>query len=129
MKSYLELIPISAKIHRKYTRMTRLCIVLSVLLIAVIFSMANMFLESQKNQAIQSDGAWHVVFSNPSEEQITRINARPEVKVGSRYAVTNYRLDLDYKIQGTQTVLCGFDETLFTLFPGIHLIEGIFPHK
>lgn len=127
MKSYLDLIPISAKVHRKQTRMTRLCIVISVFLIAAIFSMADMFLQSQKKQAIQSDGAWHVAFKKLNEEQIALLNARPEVKIGCRYAATNYRLDMDYKIGGTQTVLCGFDETLFELFPGIHLIDGTYP--
>lgn len=129
MKSYLDLIPISAKVHCKQTRMTRLCIVISVFLIAAIFGMADMFLQSQKNQAIQSDGAWHVVFKELNEEQIALIHARPEVKAGSRYAVTNYRLDMDYKIDGTQTVLCGFDESFLELFPGIHLIDGTFPEK
>ncbi len=129
MKSYLELIPISAKVHRKQTRMTRLCIVISVFLIAAVFGMADMFIQSQKNQAIQLDGAWHVGFKELNEEQIALIRARPEVKVASRYAVTNYRLDMDYKINGTQTALCGFDETFFELFPGIHLIDGTFPQK
>lgn len=129
MKSYLDLIPVSAKVHRKQNRMTRLCIVISVFLIAAIFGMADMFLHSQKNQAIQSDGAWHVTFRGLNEEQIALIHARPEVKTGSRYAATNYRLDMDYTINGTQTVLCGFDETFFDLFPGIHLIDGVFPQK
>lgn len=127
MKNYLDLIPISAKLHRKQTRMTRLCIVISVFLIAAIFGMADMFLQSQKNQAILSDGAWHVGFKGLSEEQIALVGARPEVKNGSRYAVTNYRLDMDYKIGGTQTGLCGIDEAFFELFPGIHLIDGSFP--
>lgn len=129
MKSYLDLIPISAKVHRKQTRMTRLCIVISVFLISAIFGMADMFLHSQRDQAIQSDGAWHVVFKGLSEEQIALIHARPEIKTGSRYAVNNYRLDMDYQINGTQTVLCGFDETFFDLFPGIHMIDGTFPQK
>lgn len=129
MKSYLSLIPISAMVHRKQTRMTRLCIVISVFLVAAIFGMADMFLQSQKNQAIQSDGAWHVAIKGLNEEQITLLNARPEVKSGSRYAATNYRLDMDYKVSGVQTVLCGFDEAFFELFPGIHLIDGTFPEK
>jgi len=91
--------------------------------------MADMFLQSQKEQAIQSDGAWHVVFKGLNEEQIALIQARPEVKTGARYAVTNYRLDMDYEIDGTQTVLCGFDQTFFELFPGINLIDGSFPKK
>lgn len=129
MKSYLELIPISAKVHRKQTRMTRLCIVISVFLITAIFSMADMFLYSQKAQAIQSDGAWHVAFKGLKEKQIAFLKARPEIKNGSCYAVSNYRLDMDYKINGTQTVLCGFDETFFDLFPGVHLMDGTFPQK
>lgn len=129
MKNYLDLIPISAAVHRKQTRMTRLCIVISVFLIAAIFGMADMFQRSQKNQVILSDGAWHVAFKGLNEEQITLLRARTEVKTGSRYAVTNYRLDMDYKINGTQTVLCGFDEAFFELFPGIRLSDGTFPQK
>ena len=51
MKNYLNLIPISAKLHRRQTRMTRWCIVISVFLISAIFGMADMFLQSQKNLA------------------------------------------------------------------------------
>lgn len=127
MKSYLDLIPVSAKLHRKQTRMTRLCIAISVFLVAAIFGMADMFLQGQKNQAIQSDGGWHAVFKGLEEEEISLIRARPEVQAGTRYAVTNYRLDMGYRIQGTQTVLCGFDESFLELFPGIHLVEGTFP--
>lgn len=129
MKSYLDLIPISAKVHRKQTRMTRLCIVISVFLIAAIFGMADMFLHSQKIQAVQSDGAWHVRFTKLSEEQIALIKARPEIKTGSRYAVVNYRLDKNYKINGKQTVLCGFDETFFDLYPGARIVDGKFPQR
>lgn len=127
MKSYLDLIPISAKVHQKQTRMTRLCIIISVLLITTIFSMADMFIQSQKEQAIQNDGAWHVMFENLDNEQISLISSRPDVKTASRYAATNYRLDKDFSINGTKTVICGFDETFFELFPGIHLIDGTFP--
>ncbi len=129
MKSYLDLIPVSAKVHRKQTRMTRLCIIISVFLISAIFGMADMFLRSQKEQAIQSDGAWHAMFKGLDEEQLSLLQARPEVKAGFRYAAVNYRLDMDYKVDGTQTVLCGFDETFFELIPGIRLIDGSFPQE
>ena len=42
MKHYLDLIAISAGRHKKQTRMTRLCIVLAVFLVTVIFGMADM---------------------------------------------------------------------------------------
>lgn len=127
MKSYLDLIPVSGRVRRKQTRMTRLCIAVAVFLIASIFGMADMFLQSQKYQAIQSDGAWHVGFKGLTQEQIDLIGARPEISAGCRYAATNYRLDMDYTIDGTKTVVCGFDASFFELFPGIRLTGGAFP--
>lgn len=41
MKSYLSLIPISAKVRRRQNRMTILCIVLAVFLVTAVFSMAD----------------------------------------------------------------------------------------
>ena len=41
MKSYLSLIPISAKVHRRRNRMTILCIVFAVFLVTAIFSVAE----------------------------------------------------------------------------------------
>lgn len=129
MRNYLELIPVSAKVHRRQTRMTRWCIMISVFLIAAIFGMADMFLQSQKNLAVMTDGAWHVMFRELDEEQMAILAARPEVKTASRYAATNYRLDMAYEIDGVRTVLCGFDETFFEILPGIHLLEGAFPKE
>ena len=127
MKNYLDLIPISAKVHRRQTRMTRWCIMLSVFLIAAIFGMADMFLLSQKNLAAMTDGTWHVMFRELDEEQMAILAARPEVKTAARYAATNYRLDMGYEIDGIQTVLCGFDEAFLEIQPGIHLTAGTFP--
>ena len=42
MKSYLSLIPISARVRRRQSRMTVLCIVIAVFLVTAIFSMADM---------------------------------------------------------------------------------------
>lgn len=129
MKNYLDLIPVSAKIHRRQTRMTRWCIVISVFLISAIFGMADMFLQSQKNLAIMTDGAWHVIFRELTEEQTALLAARPEVKNLARYAVTNYKLDMDYNVEGVQTILCGFDETFFAIYPGVSLLSGGFPKE
>ncbi len=127
MKNYLDLIPVSAKINRRQTRMTRWCIVISVFLIATIFGMADMFLLSQKNLAIMTDGAWHVMFRELNEEQTSLLAARPEVAALTRYAVMNYTLDNGYEVEGVQTIMCGFDETFFALFPGACLLDGTFP--
>ena len=42
MKHYLDLVPISAKIHKKQSRMSIFCIVLAVFLVTTIFGMADM---------------------------------------------------------------------------------------
>ena len=47
MKSYLDLVPISAKVHRKQNRMSIICIVLAVFLVTAIFGMADMFIRGQ----------------------------------------------------------------------------------
>lgn len=127
MKNYLNLIPISAKIHRRQTRMTTWCIVISVFLISAIFGMADMFLQSQKNLAVMTDGAWHVMFRELEEEQTALLAVRPEVKSLTRYAATNYKLDMGYEVGGVQTLLCGFDETFFEIYPQAQLLEGEFP--
>ena len=52
MKHYLKLIPISAKIHRKQSKMTRICIILAVFLVAVMFGLADMYLQGVTRQQL-----------------------------------------------------------------------------
>ena len=47
MKSYLSLIPISARVRRRQNRLTILCIVTAVFLVTAIFSVADMMLRTQ----------------------------------------------------------------------------------
>lgn len=47
MSSYLSLIPISARVHRRQNRMTLLCIVLAVFLVTTIFGMADMVMRME----------------------------------------------------------------------------------
>lgn len=42
MKSYLSLIPIAARVHRRQNWLTQLCIIFSVFLVTAVFSMAEM---------------------------------------------------------------------------------------
>lgn len=126
MEHYLDLVRISAKKHRKESRMTRLCIVLAVFLVTVIFGMADMEMRSQLIQAVKSDGSWHAGFL-VNEEQRALIQARPEVEQAARYGALNYHLEDGYRIEGTETVICGLDGSLLELFPDVEIIEGTFP--
>ena len=128
MKHYLDLVSVSAKHHKKQNRMTRLCIVLAVFLVTVIFSMADMEMRSQMVQAIKSDGAWHAVFAL-DEEQGALLAARPEVKKAVRYGALNYHLDEGYQIDGIETGICGFDRELLEILPAAEILEGTFPEN
>ena len=47
MRSYLDLIPISARVRRRQNRMILLCITIAVLLVTTIFSSADMTLRGE----------------------------------------------------------------------------------
>lgn len=129
MKNYLELVKVSAKVRKKQSLMTRFCIFLSVFLVSVIFGMADMEVRNEKQQAIQSDGAWHACFRGLTDEEASLISKRPDVKKTAAYAVTNYKLDKDYFVEGKKSVICGFDRGFMDLYPAIEIKEGHFPEK
>lgn len=56
MKTYLSLIPISAKIHRKQNRMTQLCIIFAVFLVTTVSSMADMGIRMEKTRLLSRHG-------------------------------------------------------------------------
>lgn len=57
MKSYLSLIPISAKVHRRQNRMTLLCIIFAVFLVTAVFSMADMGVRMEKIRLLNKHGS------------------------------------------------------------------------
>ena len=62
MKHYLKLIPISAKRKRKQSKMTRICIILAVFLVAEMFGLAEMYLQGVTRQQWEEKGNWHYQF-------------------------------------------------------------------
>lgn len=57
MKSYLGLIPISAKAHRRQNRMTILCIVFAVFLVTAVFSMAELGVRIEADRLLEKHGS------------------------------------------------------------------------
>ena len=129
MKHYLDLVKISAKKRKRQSRMTRICIVLAVFLVSTIFGMADMEIQSQMYQAIQSDGSWHAAFAGLDAQEISLIRSRAEVENASLYAVTNYGMDEGYMIEGKETVICGFDESFQEMMPDAQIDIGEFPSE
>lgn len=56
MRSYLSLIPISAKVHKRQNRMTLMCIVLAVFLVTAVFSMADMGIRMEMARLLDKHG-------------------------------------------------------------------------
>ena len=127
MKHYLDLVPISVKIHRKQSRMSIFCIVLAVFLVTTIFGMADMFVRSQILQTQQEYGNWHIAIKNISNEEASIIASRPDVKVFSPYGVLNYRGDLGYTLGGKNVAICGCDKSYITEIWAGQLEDGVFP--
>lgn len=129
MKRYLDLVPISAKVHRKQSRMSIFCIVLSVFLVTAIFGMADMFVRSQIAKTQAEAGNWHVGIQGISGEDASVIATRPDVNALAPYDVLNYDGEQEYTLGGTETLICGTDEALFTdIFSGM-VAEGGFPRS
>ncbi|QNK42093.1 ABC transporter permease [Caproicibacter fermentans] len=127
MKSYLELIPISAKIHKKQSRMTRICIILAVFLVTAIFGMADMEVRSQQLQEIKSNGNWHVLFSDIDQKTASMIAARPEVTASGWYAYLG--TEAQYTVSGKSVIAAGMDKKVSDdIFP-IKVTEGDSPTK
>lgn len=63
MRSYLSLIPISAKVHRRQNRMTLLCIIFAVFMVTAIFSMAEMGARIEQSRLSDKHGDFSLVDS------------------------------------------------------------------
>ena len=126
MKSYLDLVPISAKVHRKQNRMSIICIVLAVFLVTAIFGMADMFIKGQILQTQQESGNWHIGIKSISDEDANLIASRPEVAAVADYGVLNYRGEQGYTLSGKNVAICGSNESAVTeIFATLD--KGAFP--
>lgn len=114
MKSYLDLIPISAKVHKRQNRMTLSCIVIAVFLVTAIFSMTDMAIRMEKTRAVERQGDWHIQLRHVPDEEAKLIAMRPDVAAVSWFSSVNDDLSRDVSIEGKEAVVCGADEVLVT---------------
>lgn len=128
MKSYLSLIPISAKVRKRQNRMMILCIIISVLLVTTIFSAADMIIRGETVTMQAKHGNWHIQMNNISDEIAKEISDRPDVTAVGWSAVFNENADQPYTIGERKATLYGTDETyLEQLADGME--EGTFPQN
>lgn len=129
MKSYLDLVSISAKLHKKQNRMSIFCIVLAVLLVTVIFGMADMFIRSQILQSEREFGKWHAAIRDITDREAELISMRPEIESAARYGVLNFGGDQGYTLSGKNIIICGSDENWLNDMTVDAIVDGAFPQN
>ena len=115
MKSYLSLIPISARVRRRQNRLTILCIVTAVFLVTAIFSVADMMLRTQTGRAAGKSGSWHLEVTGITPEQAAQLVGQPDVVRVGAGAVFNENGESAYRLNGKRVVLYGADADYVSL--------------
>ena len=128
MKSYLSLIPISAKVRRRQNRMTIWCIIISVLLVTTIFSVADMMIRTESSLTFEKHGNWHISIAHISTDEAEEIRQRPDVTAIGWSETFNPDFEQPYYIGEKKAALYGADETYMTqIADGVS--EGDFPQS
>lgn len=126
MKSYLSLVPISAKVHKRQNRMTILCIIISVLLVTSVFSMADMVIRKESALLLEEHGNWHYQFQHLSQDMAQEIGRQPFVVAIGWSETFNLDADQPYFIGEKKAALYGTDQTyMIQIADGLE--EGDFP--
>lgn len=128
MKSYLSLIPISAKVRKQQNRMTVLCIIIAVFLVTAIFSVADMMIRTETDFMINNHGNWHIAVKNISHDDADEISNRADVTAVGAVSQFNFEGDQPYRINTKRTVLCGTDEAYIAQISN-GIVEGTFPEN
>ena len=120
--------PISAKVHKRQSRMTRICIILAVFLVTSIFSMAEMWTDAETTAMRHNHGDWHIALQNVSKDEAEQIRKNSNVAVSSWYDEINTDAEQNYYIDGKNAVLYGIEESYITdimKYP----TEGVYPQN
>ncbi len=128
MKSYLSLIPISARVHRRQNRMTLLCIVTSVFLVTSIFSVIDMSICAESSYMMERHGYWHIRLDGLSQDAAEEISSRSDVKAVGWSDSFNQDGDQPYYIGEKKAALYGVDDTYIAKLVN-SLEEGGIPQK
>ncbi len=129
MKSYLELVPISAKVRRKQNRLTLICIILAVFLVTAIFSMVQIWSEAEAESSIKRHGNYHIILSGISKEEADRIAGQGDVAVTAWYRAFGENTDEEWlSVNGRRIILYGA-EPPYVYDIRNYETEGAYPHN
>lgn len=128
MRSYLSLVPISAKVRRRQNRMILLCIIISVFLVTAIFTFAEMFIRTENETMQAKHGSWHIRLENISQNTAEEISRRSDVAAIGWSEEFNTDADQPYYIEEKKAALYGADETYIVGLSNA-IEEGSFPRN
>ena len=128
MKSYLSLIPISAKTRRKQNRLILLCIIFAVFLVTTVFSCAEIMTKGQTEGMIRHHGSHHIVISGLSEAAAEQIAAREDVSAAAWCNSLGEDVYEGYSINDTRVILYGAEQTYIDTIRD-YAQEGAFPQN
>lgn len=110
MKSYLSLIPISAKARRKQNRLIILCIIFAVFLVTTVFSYAEIMTKGEEAVMERKHGSYHIAVSGLSEEEAGQIMAQENVSASARYRMLGEDIYEGYQIGDKRVILYGTEQ-------------------
>ena len=131
MNSYLSLVPISARVHKRQSRMTRICIVLAVFLVTSIFSMVELWSKGQTEAMRQKHGDWHIALQGLPDETGEQVLSRTDLAASAWYSAINTdtaHLDEGYSLGGRTAAIFGVEAAYpdnIMKYP----VEGTFPQN
>lgn len=107
MKSYLSLIPISAKVRRKQNRLILLCIIFAVFLVTTVFSYAEIMTAGEAAAMVRKHGRYHIAVSGVSEEEAEQIKTQENVSAAAWFRSFGEDIYEGYLIGDKRVVLYG----------------------
>ncbi len=118
MKNYLDLAPKYLSGHKNKTRLTIFSVVMAVALVVGIFSMLDALVKFEKNQVLKSEGNYHLLIRNPTQNEIDTVISRIDV------ANSGVLKDLGEGKINDDTCALGYIDAGFADNLNIILIEG-----
>ncbi|MDE6847385.1 MAG: ABC transporter permease [Lachnospiraceae bacterium] len=129
MKSYLGLIPISAKARRKQNRLTLICIILAVFLVTSIFSMVEIISKGQEESTIRRHGNYHIILNGISEEEADEIAGREDIAAAAWYRAAGEDSEKwRYTVNDQRVIVYGAEQSYLDDIRNFEQ-EGIYPRN
>lgn len=128
MKSYLSLVPISARVHKRQSRMTRICIMLAVFLVTSIFTMAEMWIRAEQTAMRNKHGNYHIILKDVQADKVEQIRHCLDIAASSEYGDVNMEVDQGYYINDKNVVLYGVEESYLADIMN-YPAEGVYPQS